>query len=277
MTSPPLGFPDSWDDAFGVGEPGNRAFFGRDVLRGLTEGIREFRALEQDRWQHGGSLGPVLLGSAMWVDDAALIDELRSLQAACVVVTKQGRGDWDREKLRRLQAVNDATPGIPAAAFAELSGLAPRVDGEPTFLGPYVTTDPVRIPTVRVLGFRRTAGAYPPIVHAKLALLGQLWWHDEGAAGEVTDVIGFSPERLWISSANFTASSRRNLEFGFWTEDVSLMTGARRFLVNLMAASEGLDPDADLFEPELADVEYDDEAMRAAISALADDEAYADT
>ncbi|HSF60808.1 MAG TPA: hypothetical protein VLA69_03880, partial [Gaiellaceae bacterium] len=39
---------------------------------------------------------------------------------------------------------------------------------------------------------------------AKLALLGHLWWHDEGPLGHVEDVIGFKAKRLWISFANFT-------------------------------------------------------------------------
>jgi hypothetical protein len=77
----------------------------------------------------------------------------------------------------------------------------------------------------------------------------------------VVDVIGFEGKRLWISSANFTASSRRNLEFGYWTEDSALVEGAERFLVKLMRSSEALNPDSDVFDPELAPVEYDDEAF----------------
>lgn len=99
-----------------------------------------------------------------------------------------------------------------------------------------------------------------PIVHAKLALLGHLWWHDEDALGYVDDVIGFRPRRLWISSANFTRSSRRSLEFGFWTEEPALLDGAERFLVKLMGSSEGVDPASDVFQPDLAPYEFDDEA-----------------
>jgi hypothetical protein len=32
-----------------------------------------------------------------------------------------------------------------------------------------------------------------PLMHAKVALLGELWWHDEDALGHVADVIGFAP------------------------------------------------------------------------------------
>lgn len=67
------------------------------------------------------------------------------------------------------------------------------------------------VPTIRTLGYR---GGFPPIIHAKLALLGHLWWTDDGEFGE--EVIGFEARRPWVSSANFTSSSRRNLEFGYW-------------------------------------------------------------
>jgi hypothetical protein len=41
------------------------------------------------------------------------------------------------------------------------------------------------------------------------------------------------------------------LEFGYWTEDRALVQGAERFLVKVMRASEGVDPDADSFQPDL--------------------------
>jgi len=41
-------FSDEFDNEFAVGpEEGNRAFFGRDVLRGLTNGIDDFIHLRQ--------------------------------------------------------------------------------------------------------------------------------------------------------------------------------------------------------------------------------------
>lgn len=254
-------FSDEFDDEFAVGaEEGNRAFFGRDVLRGLTNGIDAFIHLRQPRWRRFRSLGPVLLGSAMWIDDQELIERIGELSAACIVVTKQGRKQTTGRKLEPLHALNERTPGMPIRAFADLSGLAPKVGGERAIVGPYTPMDSAVVPTIRTLGYRRL-GPLPPIIHAKLALLGHLWWHDEGPLGHVEDVIGFTPHRLWISSANFTRSSRRNLEFGYWTEDSALVKGAERFLVRLMRSSEGLDPEADAFEPDLAPVEFDDAAM----------------
>ncbi|WP_141715233.1 hypothetical protein [Micromonospora rhizosphaerae] len=70
-----------------VGPAGNQAFFGRDVLAGLVQGIRDFR--ERRQQYHGP--GATLLGCAMWMDDPELLDELAALEAACVVVSKQSR------------------------------------------------------------------------------------------------------------------------------------------------------------------------------------------
>lgn len=266
-------FSDAFDDEFAVGpEEGNRAHFGRNVLRGLVEGIDDFIHVRQQRWRRFRSIGPVLVGSAMWIDDEELIGKLGELTAACIIVTKQGRKASERRRLEPLAALNERTPGMPIRAFAELSGLAPKVDGKPAIVGPYTPIDGAVVPTIRTLGYRRLDDRLPPIIHAKLALLGHLWWHDEGPLGHVDDVIGFAPRRLWVSSANFTRSSRASLEFGYWTEDPELVGGAERFLVKLMRASEGLDPAADAFEPDLAPFEFDDEAMAEAWAELRGDE-----
>jgi hypothetical protein len=265
-------FSGEFDDEFAVGpDDGNRAFFGRNVLRGLIEGIDDFVQGTEPRWRKFRSLGPALLGSAMWIDDPELIDKVGELAAACIVVTKQGRKPSEKQKLEPLRELNERTPGMPIRAFADLSGLAPRVDGEPAIVGPYTGMDDAVIPTIRTLGFRRR-GLLVPIIHAKLALLGHLWWHDEGPPGHVEDVIGFAPRRLWVSSANYTRASRHSLEFGYWTEDQSLIEGAARFLVKLMRSSEALDPEADVFEPDLAPVAFDDVAMAEAWAQLHWDE-----
>jgi hypothetical protein len=197
-----------------------------------------------------------------------LIDKISDLYAACVVVKKQSRKPKAVAKLAKLAAVNNQTPGMPVEAFSALSGLAPRVDGEATIVGPSTPPYQDPVPTIRTLGFRSTGNNdSPPILHAKLALLGHLWWHDEDELGHVADVVGFDAKRLWISSANFTSSSRRNIEFGIWTEDPVLLQGSERFLVKLMGSSEALDPESDLFDPELVEVDFDDEAMWEAWSA----------
>jgi hypothetical protein len=166
------------------------------------------------------------------------------------------------QELKQLEEVNQRTPGLPTGAFPDLSDLAPRVDGKPLVVGPGSPSWETVVPTIRTLGYQKLSNKdFAPIVHAKLALLGDLWWHDEDALGHVADVIGFTPRRLWVSSANFTERSRSNLEFGYWTEVAALVDGAARFLLNLIAASEGVDPDADSFTPDFAAVDYDDEAF----------------
>jgi hypothetical protein len=79
--------------------------------------------------------------------------------------------------------------------------------------------------------------------------------------GNVEDVIGFKPKRVWVSSANFTRQSRHNLEWGYWTEDKALVEGAEGFLVKLMASSEPIDATSDDLDPELAPIEFDDDAF----------------
>lgn len=272
--NPSRQFSDEFDEEFPVGsQEGNHAFFGRNVLRGLTDGIDDFVKQGQSRWRRHRSIGPMLLGSAMWIDDEELIQKLQQLSAACIVVTKQGRKPKDLKKLQPLAALNELTPGVPNRAFSALSGLAPRINGQPTVVGPCSPVYDGTVPTIRMIGFRRM-GDQVPIVHAKLALLGHLWWHDEDAEGGVSDVIGFEGQRLWVSSANFTNRSRRSLEFGYWTEDEALVQGVQRFLVKLLRSSEGLDPQADSFNPELAPVDYDEVAMSEAWAELSWEDAY---
>jgi hypothetical protein len=260
-------FPSDFDDEFSIGaEPGNDAFFGRDVMRGLLSGIEDFLATRQERWRRYRSLGSALLGCAPWIDDEELLRKLGDFAAACVVMTKQARSPNQIAKLARLHRVNESTSGLPVRPFRNLDWLAPKVDDRPLVVGPYgPTTDETLLPTIRTVGYRRTGrGDSPPLMHAKLVLLGHLWWHDEGEFG-VEDVEGFAPRRLWVSSANLTESSRRSLEFGYWTEDKALLEGAERFLLKLISASEGLDPDVDVINPDLVPVEFDGAAMSEAM------------
>jgi hypothetical protein len=207
------------------------------------------------------------MSAAMWVDDPELIETLKQLSSVCIVITKQQRTQRDLEKLKRLHQANADTPGLLLNAFPALTQLAPHVDGEPVIVGPYDRVGDLVIPAVRTIGFRRTGKPLVPLMHAKLALLGDLWWHDEDALGYVSDVYGFTARRLWVSSANFTSSSRRSLEHGFWTDEPRLVEGYQDFLLKLVAASEGLDGE-DEPSPQFLPVEYDDEAMREAMAEM---------
>lgn len=158
------------------------------------------------------------------------------------MITKQGRSARDLEQLRHLHELNANSAGLPVDAFPELVELAPHVDDKPVVVGPYDRVGELVIPTVRTLGFRgqSSGSGYVPLMHAKLALLDELWWHDRDALGHVADVTGVKVRRLCVSSATFPVSSRASLEYGFWTEDRALLEGMRRFLLKLVAASEGL-------------------------------------
>lgn len=189
------------------------------------------------------------------------------------MITKQGRSKRDVEQLPELHELNAATPGLPVEAFPELVELAPHVDDKPLVVGPYDRVGELVIPTVRTLGFRRqvSKSGHVPLMHAKLALLGELWWHDEDALGHVADVTGFRARRLWVSSANFTVSSRASLEYGYWTAEPALLEGMERFLLRLVAASEGL-AGAEEPTPQFLPVDYDDETMREAMDEIEWDE-----
>lgn len=261
-------FSGEFDDEFTFGE-GQTAYVGRDVLRGLVCGIDE--ALQAPRRSRSRDLGPCLIGCAPWMDDPELIGMLKQLSGACVVLTKQRRSARDLEKLTMLHQLNADAPGLLVEAFPDLSQLALHVDGEPSVAGPYDRSGDVVLPTVRTIGFRPKDRRLVPLMHAKLALLGDLWWHDEDALGHVSDVYGFRAQRLWLSSANFTSSSRLSLEHGFWTREPRLLEGYQDFLLRLVAASEGLVGE-DEPNPQLLPVEYDDEAMAEAMSEMRWDE-----
>jgi hypothetical protein len=261
-------FSGEFDGEFSYAE-GQTAYVGRDVLRGLIRGIDE--AIEAPRRSKSRDLGPCLIGCAPWMNDPELLERLKRLSGACIVLTKKGRTKRDQEKLAELHQVNAEAPGLYTGAFPDLFEYAPRVDGEPKIVGPYDPMSGTVLPSIRTIGFRKLDDHLVPLMHAKLALLGELWWHDEDALGHVDDVYGFRPRRLWVSSANFTRASRRSLEHGFWTTDPQLVQGYERFLLKLVAASEGLHGE-DEPHPELLPVEFDDEAMAEAAAEMAGDE-----
>jgi hypothetical protein len=273
MSEDRLRFPSHFQHEFTFGHrAGNKGYFGVDVLRGLIAGIDEFLEDPEHRWRQYRSMGPALLGCVPWLDDPALLDKIMTLPSACVVVTKQELKKRGSEKFEALKRHAQDGAGFPAEVFAELTHLTSRHDGPPSVLGPYSPRpDDLRIQPIRSFGYRKTGGRLVPLIHAKMFLLGHLWWHDEdGSPAGVADVTGFTPKRLWLGSANGTKSSRLSLEFGVWLEDPELLAAAQRFIVQLMRSSEGIDPDDDLFEPEFVNVEYDDEAFAEALHDLYD-------
>ncbi|MEU5325663.1 hypothetical protein [Streptomyces parvus] len=253
-------FPAAFDQEF-VLQDGHHGYFGRNVLKGLVDGIEGF--LEEKRRTPGfRSMGPVALGAFLWLDDPELAACLARFSHTCVVVSKQGRSKRDLEKLGKIKALADGDNGMLASAFAELTGLDWLENDRARVVGPGSSMPDLVIPPLRTVGFRRQPkGDMVPFLHTKIMLLGEMWWHDEDALGGVADVIGFRPERLWVGSANATHRSRSSLEFGMWLDDPQALKAAQTFMVQLMAHSEALDPDSDLFRPELLPVDYDDQAF----------------
>lgn len=236
---------------------GGEAVFGLNVLDLL---IQDLKIAAQAR-RTERAWGPGVLGCSMWMDDPELIEVLGQMANACVVVTKQPRRRYDDPRTDPLKAFASST-GLAQQAYHELLELAPPVDGNPVVVGPWHGAwDDNEIGAVREVGFRRVGNHLVPIVHAKIMLLGQMYWTDEHPSGHVADVIGFRPERLWIGSANFTKSSRASLEMGMWTADPSLLAAARGWLLSLVAISEPLGTGSDSMQPEFVPVEYDHDAM----------------
>lgn len=261
----PLEFDDALDQRLDLAS--GEAYFGRNVLQGLVDGI-----VTNTREVSPGPIiravyGPVVLGCAMTMDDPDLMEALEQVGNACIVITKQESRHHGTPKWSQLEDFNEShTHGLIAWAFPELEGLAPHDGGRPRVVGPY---DPdwrrlMDIGGVREVGYRKAGGHLVPIVHAKLALLGDVWSVEEGDDGFERITPRFVPTRLWVGSANFTQASRRSLEMGMWTSDTELMEAARRFLIGLIAQSEPLGKGPDGPQPELLPVEYDDEAFRAA-------------
>jgi hypothetical protein len=276
MSSTDPVFPWGFDARFAFG-PDDRwtGYLGRDVLRGLIAGIDEFHATKA-RERRFRILGSALLGAFMWLDDSELVQRIGEFPYACVVITKQPRDSRHQTRLARLQGLLERSRGFPVSALPDLDSLVRRDDdGGIPVVGPYSPKPGIMLPALRAIGYRKTGNGLVPILHTKMVLLGELWWHDEDEFG-TADVTGFRPQRLWVASANGTASSRRNLEFGFWLHDPELLRQATRFLTELLRHSEDFDPEADALEPDLVEPDYDDVAFAEALASMPDWDEYED-
>jgi hypothetical protein len=202
----------------------------------------------------------------MWLDDPELVQRIADFPYACVVITKQPRDGRSQVRLDGLQQLLEASRGFPAAALPELEYLMQRDGSEVPTVAPGSRKPHVTLPALRTIGYRKTGNRLVPILHTKMVLLGEVWWHDEDEFGS-EDVIGFRPRRLWVASANGTTSSRSNLEYGFWLNDPAVLREAQGFLSRLLRHSEDFDPDADDPEPELVEPSYDDVAFAEALAA----------
>jgi hypothetical protein len=260
-------FPVTLDARLMLGRSGS-AIFGRNVLAELVTGIEMALAEPTSKRR----LGPVVLGCAAFMDDPALIDALGRVANACIVITKQERRKHTTPSWQALQQLSDGQ-GVLVSAYAELEELAPDDHGRPKLIGPETPRwhDEMHVGAVREMGYRKVGNQLVPWVHAKLALLGSLNWTDEHPSGHVVDEYFFTPQRLWIGSANFTISSRRSLEVGLWTAEESLLRAAKAFLLGLIELSEPLGKGPDALTPQFLPVEYDDAAIAAYLAEYVDD------
>ncbi|MGA6159937.1 hypothetical protein ACPEIC_42160 [Stenotrophomonas sp. NPDC087984] len=86
MNQDGLEFPATFDQEF-VLQDRQRGYFGRNVLKGLVDGMEGF--LEEKRRTPGfRSMGPVALGGFLWLDDSELTGCLARFAHTCVVVSK---------------------------------------------------------------------------------------------------------------------------------------------------------------------------------------------
>ena len=134
-------------------EPGNRAFFGQNVLQGLVDGLDDFAHERQPRRKRRTHRigAPVLLGCSPRGKRLCPLPRSRSFRA-------------------------------PASSSAKRWALRPRRRGVLALDFPDI-------------GYRKTVGKLPPIVHAKLALVGNICWTDEHPSGVLDDYLWSAPRR----------------------------------------------------------------------------------
>lgn len=83
-------------------EEGNRAYFGRNVLQGLIDGVEDFVHERQPRWERRSHRvgAPVMLGCSPWVGDDKQLEVIEALPGACILISKHPRTDGGRAKGR---------------------------------------------------------------------------------------------------------------------------------------------------------------------------------
>jgi hypothetical protein len=231
----------------------SRVWFGGQVVDGLAQMIDEHVAAEAREREPM----PAVLGCVPWLTHAGIAERLARLPACCVVV--------DKGQQRLASALATAGNGFPPV-LPGLRHRAPAVDGRAVVLGPYSRMPDYAVGPVRVVGM--TGGERSkPLLHAKLLVLGRLVWLEYEVDGGCGEVYLFQPRSVWWGSANWTEQARHHLELGAWSDDPALAREATAFLDDLIGFSEPLGSVSPRPDPDLAYVDYDDEAMREAMAA----------
>jgi hypothetical protein len=91
-------------------------FFGRNVLRGLVEGIDDFLHMHRLGGRRSGRWAQWFSGRR-WIDDQELIDKLGEFSAACIVIAKQDQSPWKRLKCGRSMCSTSRLPECRCARF----------------------------------------------------------------------------------------------------------------------------------------------------------------
>lgn len=233
-------------------------WFGGQVVDGLAQVIDEHVATEAREREPM----PAALGFVPWLTYAGIAERLARLPACCIVVDKGQQ--WLASAL--ATAKNGFPPVLPG-----LRDRAPVVDGQPVILGPSSPLPDYSVGPVRTVGM--TGGERKPLLHAKLLVLGRLAWLEYDTDVGTFEEYRFLPRSVWWGSANWTEQARSHLELGAWSDDPALVRAATEFLDDLITFSEPLGSVSPGPAPDLARLDYDDEAMR---EAMASDEPWID-
>lgn len=245
------GRPRSW----GAGGEA-RAWFGGQVLDGLCTVLDEHLAATGGR--------AAAIGCVPWLTSEAVIDRLANLNSLCVVIDKAQRS---RNAIARLMDEEydqgEHLNGFPNAATSGLASLIPTQNGERVVVGPYTPRDVVEhiIDPVRTVGWRDRKSDNP-IVHAKMLVLGEIEWPTyETPYGTDEGSPRFTPQAVWLGSANWTEGSANHLEFGIVSRDAKLLSEATDFVADVIAFSEPLGSSSAGPQPSMLGYEVDDAAM----------------
>lgn len=243
---------------FPWGEGGRSSVaYGVDVLPDLVRGLRDLPALARAGMPGKAEVRPAVLGCVYRLTSADVVDALLPLDT-CVVVDRQQK---QRAELDRLQAEGRSLSSLHFSAL-EMVAL-PGADGSAPVLGPYSgRPEPVELGPVRAAGWSSSPrGQSRPLVHVKMLIAGRTWvWENDFGSEE----FHFTPLRTWMGSANWTAFAPFHLEFGLWSDDAELLRRNFNFLLGAIRFSQPLHSTTAGPEPELVDVELDEQAMAEA-------------
>jgi hypothetical protein len=230
---------------------------GSGALDDLTAGIEKHIATSTEGYWRRLDPRPAGLGCVPWLTDDRVVDALTQLDQCCVLVDKQ---QPDYAAVRRLARDGRALSSWYLPGFEELT--LPDENGAAPIITPHSgKIEPVELGPVRVVGWQQALGEKRPMLHSKMLVLGVTTYYedDEMFAG---DILKFHPKVTWMGSANWSANSRRHVEFGMWSTDPELVKYNFDYLLSLLTFSEARGAATVGPEPELVSAVWDDDSFR---------------